>query len=125
MPSMTDLGLLMAVAIQRVGMNFYSHQPLEQLLRGFNAAYNARRQRVLEARTPDQAVAERLADKPILAKERPSGQAGLCDVIKARLVAESAEEVLTAGQGTHDLNLLWRGIMAKRRTGRRRRATAA
>ena len=29
-----------------------SHNQLEQLLRGFNAAYNARRQRVLEASTP-------------------------------------------------------------------------
>ena len=33
---------------------------LEQLLRGFNAAYNARRQRVLDGKTPNQVVAERL-----------------------------------------------------------------
>ena len=33
---------------------------LEQLLRGFNAAHNARRQRVLDAKTPNQVVAERL-----------------------------------------------------------------
>src|SRR3954453_4300908 len=50
-----------------------SHQQLEQLLRGFNAAYNARRQRVLEAKTPEQIVAERLTAKPALAKDRPTG----------------------------------------------------
>jgi len=74
-----------------------SHDQLEQLLRGFNAAYNARRQRVLEAKTPDQVVAERLAAKPALAKDRttgkPSGQPGPCDITTARLIAENAKEV--------------------------------
>ncbi|MHB0708085.1 hypothetical protein ACX4MT_05145 [Roseomonas mucosa] len=37
-----------------------SHDQLEQLLRDFNAAYNARRQPVLDGRTPDQVVKERL-----------------------------------------------------------------
>src|SRR3954447_4095002 len=71
----------------------YSHDQLEQLLRGFNAAYNARRQRVLEGQTPDQVVAERLTAKPALAKAKPSGRAGPGDIIKARLIAESAKEV--------------------------------
>ena len=71
----------------------YSHHQLEQLLHGFNAAYNARRQRVLEARTPDQVVAERLTAKPALVNAKPSGRAGPCDIIKARLIAESAKEV--------------------------------
>jgi len=31
-----------------LAITVYSHRQLEQLLRGFNAAYNARRQRVLE-----------------------------------------------------------------------------
>jgi hypothetical protein len=62
-------------------------------LRGFNAAYNARRQRVLEGQTPDQVVAERLTAKPALAKAKPSGRAGPDDIIKARLIAESAKEV--------------------------------
>jgi transposase InsO family protein len=34
-----------------LGITIYSHRQLEQLLRGFNAAYNARRQRVLEGNT--------------------------------------------------------------------------
>src|SRR3954469_14365044 len=76
-----------------LAITVYSHQQLEQLLRGFNAAYNARRQRVLEAKTPDQVVAERLAAKPALAKDKPSGRAGPCDIIKARLIAENAKEV--------------------------------
>jgi transposase len=76
-----------------LAITVYSHAQLEQLLRGFNAAYNARRQRVLEAKTPDQVVAERLAAKPALAQDKPSGQAGPCDIIKARLIAESAKEV--------------------------------
>ena len=70
-----------------------SHAQLEQLLRGFNAAYNARRQRVLEGQTPDQVVAERLTAKPALAKAKPSGRAGPGDIAKARLIAESAKEV--------------------------------
>ena len=35
-----------------LGITIYSHRDLEQLRRGFNAAYNARRQRVLSGRTP-------------------------------------------------------------------------
>ncbi len=71
----------------------YSHAQLEQLLRGFNAAYNARRQRVLDGQTPDQVVAERLTAKPALAKAKSSERASQCDIIKARLIAESAKEV--------------------------------
>ena len=33
-----------------LGITIYSHAQLERLLRGFNAAYNARRQRVLAGR---------------------------------------------------------------------------
>ncbi|MBV8870124.1 MAG: IS481 family transposase [Acetobacteraceae bacterium] len=70
-----------------------SHRELEQLLRGFNAAYNARRQRVLQSKTPDQVVAERLTAKPDLANPKPHGRAGPCDTTKARLIAENAKEV--------------------------------
>ncbi len=35
-----------------LAITIYSHNQLEQLLPGFNAAYNARRQHVLEAKTP-------------------------------------------------------------------------
>ena len=76
-----------------LAITVYSHAQLEQLLRGFNAAYNARRQRVLEGQTPDQVVPERLIAKPALAKAKPSGQAGPDDIIKARLIAENAKQV--------------------------------
>jgi transposase len=58
-----------------LGITIYSHRALEQLLRGFNAAYNARRQRVLDAKTPDQAVAERLKAKPELSNTVLSARA--------------------------------------------------
>ena len=71
----------------------HSHRQLERLLRGFNAAYNARRQRVLDGKTPDQVVAERLKAKPELANAKPHGRAGPCDTTKARLIAQAAKEV--------------------------------
>ena len=76
-----------------LGITIYSHRQLEQLLRGFNAAYNARRQRVLDSKTPDQVVAERLAQRPGLANAKPHGRAGPCDTTRARLIAESAKDV--------------------------------
>jgi len=78
-----------------LGITIYSHHDLEQLLRGFNAAYNARRQRVLSGRTPDQVVAERLHVKPRLAtpKRKRHGRAGPDDIAKAQLIAEAAKEV--------------------------------
>ncbi len=76
-----------------LGINIYSHRALEQLLRGFNAAYNARRQRVLEGHTPNQVVAEHLEAKAELANLTPHGRAGPCDTTKARLIAEAAKEV--------------------------------
>jgi transposase InsO family protein len=76
-----------------LGITIYSHRQLEQLLRGFNAAYNARRQRVLDGKTPDQVVAERLKARRTLAKRTPHGRAGPCDMTKARLIAERAKEV--------------------------------
>jgi transposase len=76
-----------------LGITIYSHRQLEQLLRGFNAAYNARHQRVLKGKTPDQVVAERLKANPDLANPKPHGRAGPCDISKARRIAESAKEV--------------------------------
>jgi hypothetical protein len=76
-----------------LAITIYSHHQLEQLLRGFNAAYNARRQRVLETKTPDQIVAERLTAKPARAKNKLPGRAGPCDITKARMIAENAKEV--------------------------------
>jgi len=76
-----------------LGITIYSHVQLEQLLRGFNAAYNARHQRVLDGKTPNQVVAERLKARRRLANPRPQGRAGPEDIAKARLVAEAAKEV--------------------------------
>jgi transposase InsO family protein len=76
-----------------LGITIYSHRDLEQLLRGFNAAYNARRQRVLDGKTPDQIVAEHLKARRKLAKDKPHGRAGPDDIAKARLIAEAAKEV--------------------------------
>jgi transposase InsO family protein len=81
------------VGSEVLAITIHSHRQLEQLLRGFNAAYNARRQRVLEGKTPDQVVAERLKAKPTLAKAKPQGRAGPCDMTKARLIANRAKEV--------------------------------
>jgi hypothetical protein len=39
------------VGSEVLGITIYSHRDLEQLLRGFNAAYNARRQHVLDGKT--------------------------------------------------------------------------
>ena len=76
-----------------LGITIYSHRDLEQLLRGFNAAYNGRRQRVLDGRTPNQIVAERLAARRKLRSAKSSGQATPDDIAKARLIAEAAKEV--------------------------------
>ena len=74
-------------------INITSHRALEQLLRGFNAAYNGRRQRVLDSKTPDQVVAEWLKAKRTLAKAKLNGHASPCDTTKARLIVEAAKEV--------------------------------
>jgi transposase InsO family protein len=81
------------VGSEVLGVTIWSHAQLEQLLRGFNAAYNARRQRVLDGRTPDEVVAERLKARRKLANAMPHGRAGPDDIAKARLIAEAAKEV--------------------------------
>lgn len=87
-----------------LGITVHSHRALEQLLRGFNAAYNTRRQRVLDGKTPDRVVAERIEAEPELARATSQGRAGPCDTTKARLVAEAAKEVsqpdTRSGRGT-------------------------
>ncbi len=81
------------VGSEVLGITIWSHQQLEQLLRGFNAAYNSRRQRVLDGKTPDQVVGERLKARRKLARAKPEGRAGPEDIAKARLIAEAAKEV--------------------------------
>jgi len=81
------------IASEVLDINVHSHRALEQLLRGFNTAYNARRQRVLEGKTPNQVVSDHLKAKPDLANPAPHGRAVPCDATKARLIAEAAKEV--------------------------------
>jgi transposase InsO family protein len=81
------------VGSEVLGVTIWSHAQLEQLLRGFNAAYNARRQRVLGGKTPDQVVADRLKARRKLARGKPEGRAGPDDITKARRIAEAAKEV--------------------------------
>jgi hypothetical protein len=84
------------VGSEVLGITIWSHAQLEQLLRGFNAAYNARRQLVLDGRTPDQVVKERLRARRKLARpkpETPEGRAGPEDITRARLIVEDAKDV--------------------------------
>jgi transposase InsO family protein len=53
-----------------LGITIGSHRDLETLLKGFNQAYNRRRQRVLKGRPPDEVVRSRLAAEPKLANLR-------------------------------------------------------
>ena len=53
-----------------LGITVHSHADLETLLKGFNQAYNRRRQRVLGGASPEQVVQQRLALKPELANPR-------------------------------------------------------
>ena len=107
------------VSSEVLGINVYSHRQLEQLLRGFNAAYNARRQRVLAGKTPDQIVTERLEAEPTLARAAPNGRGGPCDTTKARLIAERAKEVSQPNRCTPWLSVLARPRLAAGQEGRR------
>jgi transposase InsO family protein len=53
-----------------LGITVYSHRDLETLLKGFNQAYNRRRQRVLKGASPEQIVQRRLVAEPKLANSR-------------------------------------------------------
>ena len=53
-----------------LGITVHSHADLETLLKGFNQAYNKRRQRVLQGASPEQVVQQRLALRPELANLR-------------------------------------------------------
>ena len=81
------------VGSEVLGITIHSHAQLERLLRGFNAAYNARRQRVLDGKTPDQVVAERLKARRKLANPKPHGRAGPAEIAAARRSAEAAKDV--------------------------------
>jgi transposase InsO family protein len=76
-----------------LGITVASHRDLERLLAGFNAAYNARRQRVLDGRSPEEVVRVRLARDQGLANPGCRPPSDPCVVPKALLVVERAKDV--------------------------------
>jgi transposase InsO family protein len=81
--------------IQRevLGITVASHRDLEILLRGFNQAYNARRQRVLQGRSPEMVVHERLGATPDRANRSHDPPFDPCSLPKALQVIARAKDV--------------------------------
>jgi transposase InsO family protein len=76
-----------------LAITIHSHKDLEQLLTGFNQAYNARRQRVLKGRSPDDVVRERLTAEPKLANPRYRRPRDRRILPRALRIVEGAKEV--------------------------------
>jgi transposase InsO family protein len=76
-----------------LGITVASHGDLERLLKGFNSAYNARRQRVLDGRSPEEVVRERLAQDRGLTNPGYRPPSDPCSLPKAMLVIERAKDV--------------------------------
>jgi transposase InsO family protein len=76
-----------------LGITIHSHRDLEILLRGFNRAYNARRQRVLGGLSPDEAVRRRLEAHPRLASKCHEPPSDPCVLPKALMIVEAAKDV--------------------------------
>ena len=75
-----------------LGITVAGHRDLERLLVGFNSAYNARRQRVLGGRSPDEVVREGLARDRSLAHPCYRPPSDPCVLPKAMLVIERAKD---------------------------------
>ncbi len=76
-----------------LGITVASHRDLERLLAGFDAAYNARRQRVLGGRSPEEVVRERLERDAGLANPSYRPPPDPCVLPKAMLVIERAKDL--------------------------------
>jgi transposase InsO family protein len=76
-----------------LGITVASHRDLERLLAGFGSAYNARRQRVLGGRSPEEVVRERLGRDRGLANPAYRPPADPCVLPRAMLVVERADDV--------------------------------
>ena len=76
-----------------LGVTVAGHRDLERLLAGFGQAYNARRQRVLDGRSPEEIVRERLAQDRGLANPGYRPPFDPCVLPKAMLVIGRAKEV--------------------------------
>ena len=68
-------GRIVSVVLE---INVYSHRALEQLLRGFNTAYNGQLQRVLEGKTSNRVVVDHLKATPDFANPAPHDRAIPC-----------------------------------------------
>src|SRR5918993_635124 len=75
-----------------LGITIHSHRDLEILLRGFNRAYNARRQRGLGGLSPDEAVRRRLEAHPRLASKCHEPPSDPCVRPKALMIVEAAKD---------------------------------
>ena len=76
-----------------LGITVAGHRDLERLLAGFNSAYNARRQRVLNGSSPEEVVRECLARDRSLANPGYRPPPDPCVLPKAMLVVERAKDV--------------------------------
>jgi transposase InsO family protein len=76
-----------------LGVTVAGHRDLERLLEGFNQAYNTRRQRVLDGRSPEEVVRERLAQDRGLANPGYRPPFDPCALPRAMLVIERAKDV--------------------------------
>src|SRR4051812_13149727 len=76
-----------------LGITIASHQDLDTLLRGFNQAYNARRQRVLKGRSPERVVRERLRAAPARVNRHHDPPFDPCNLPKALQVITQAKDV--------------------------------
>ena len=74
-----------------LGIMIYSHANPEIVLRGFNAAYNSRRQRVLKVFSPEMVLRQRLEADPALAN--PTYRPPSPNLIKRalRIIADAKE----------------------------------
>jgi transposase InsO family protein len=76
-----------------LGVTVDSRRDLERLLAGFNSAHDARRQRVLDGRSPDEVVRERLVPGRGRANPGHHPPSDPCVLPKAMLVVERAKDV--------------------------------
>src|SRR5690349_23517692 len=76
-----------------LGITIASHRDLDTLLRGFNQAYNARRQRVLGGRSPETVVHERLGALPARTNPNHDPPFDPCILPKALQVITRAKDV--------------------------------
>jgi hypothetical protein len=78
---------------EMLGITVAGHGDLEHLLAGFSSAYNVRRQRVLDGRSPEAVVRERLERDASLVNLGHQPPFDPCVLLRAMLVIERANDV--------------------------------